>query len=121
VAVSREDLKHAVELPRAGDWNSAHAIVQLDETDEMACCLHACLHKFEGDDGNALLASPQRRPHIRGLCRCDGRRPRADVIAHHSPCGFAEEGLTRHLEILGNPCYSQRYFAYFFMRHRKNA
>lgn len=53
MALGREDLKHAVELARAGDWHAAHAIVQLDETGELACWLHACLHKIEGDEANA--------------------------------------------------------------------
>ncbi len=48
-----EELKHAVELALAGDWEGAHTIAQRDETDAMSCWLHACLHKIEGDDGNA--------------------------------------------------------------------
>lgn len=53
MALSREHLKHAVELARAGEWQAAHALVQPDETGELACWLHACLHKIEGDEANA--------------------------------------------------------------------
>ncbi len=35
-----------------GDWDRAHQIAQqLD--DRLAACLHACLHRKEGDEGNA--------------------------------------------------------------------
>lgn len=53
MAISREDLKRAVALAIAGDWDAAHAIVQRDESDVTSCWLHACLHKIEGDEGNA--------------------------------------------------------------------
>lgn len=53
MAISHEDLKRALELARAGDWHAAHAIVQQDESDPLSCWLHACLHKIEGDAGNA--------------------------------------------------------------------
>lgn len=36
-----------------GDWQRAHAIVQQDEQDPLACWLHAVLHKQEGDDWNS--------------------------------------------------------------------
>ena len=42
-----------VELAIAGDWDGAHAIAQREETDPVGCWLHACLHKMEGDTGNA--------------------------------------------------------------------
>lgn len=53
MAISREDLKRALDLARAGDWHAAHAIVQKDESDPLNCWLHACLHKMEGDACNA--------------------------------------------------------------------
>lgn len=53
MAINREDLKRALDLARAGDWHAAHAIVQQDESDPLSCWLHACLHKIEGDAGNA--------------------------------------------------------------------
>jgi hypothetical protein len=53
MAVPAHDLKHAVDLALAGDWDGAHAIAQRDDGDPMSCWLHACLHKIEGDSGNA--------------------------------------------------------------------
>lgn len=53
MAISREDLKRAVTLALAGEWDAAHALVQQDETDATSCWLHACLHKIEGDEVNA--------------------------------------------------------------------
>ena len=50
---SAEDLKRAVELALAGDWDGAHAIAQGDEFDPLFCWLHACLHKIQGDTGNS--------------------------------------------------------------------
>jgi hypothetical protein len=50
---STNDLKRAVDLALAGDWDGAHAIAQLDESDPLFCWLHACLHKIEGDSGNS--------------------------------------------------------------------
>lgn len=48
-----EQLRKAVALASAGDWNGAHAIVQTDETDPLSCWLHACLHRIEGNAANA--------------------------------------------------------------------
>lgn len=42
----------ALNLARAGNWDEAHRIVQ-DHEDELACLIHAWLHRQEGDDGNA--------------------------------------------------------------------
>lgn len=53
MAIRPEELKQAVALALAGDWNGAHALVQQDETNATSCWLHACLHKIEGDEGNA--------------------------------------------------------------------
>ena len=50
---SSDDLKRAVELALAGDWDGAHAIAQGDEFDPLFCWLHACLHKIQGDTGNS--------------------------------------------------------------------
>jgi len=51
--IDRKELARAVELALVGDWNGAHEIAQQDEDDELACWLHAVLHKIEGDAGNA--------------------------------------------------------------------
>ena len=53
---SKDDLKHAIDLALAGDWDGAHTVAQRDEADPLYCWLHACLHKMEGDAGNEWLA-----------------------------------------------------------------
>jgi hypothetical protein len=50
---SQEELRRAVDLALAGDWDGAHAIAQNDESDPLFCWLHACLHKIDGDTGNS--------------------------------------------------------------------
>jgi len=47
------DLKEAVERALAGQWAEAHQIVQKDEQGEVACWIHAVLHRQEGDLRNA--------------------------------------------------------------------
>ncbi|CCB65186.1 MULTISPECIES: hypothetical protein [unclassified Hyphomicrobium] len=47
------DLKRAVDLAIAGDWDGAHQIAQRDERDPMHRWLHAILHKIEGDGFNS--------------------------------------------------------------------
>jgi hypothetical protein len=47
------DLFKAIDSALAGDWDRAHKIVQQDETDPLACWIHAVLHKIEGDAGNS--------------------------------------------------------------------
>lgn len=42
----------ALELVRDGDWNGAHELIQ-SHSDELACLIHAYLHREEGDTGNA--------------------------------------------------------------------
>ena len=49
----RDDLIAAAEAALAGQWDSAHAIVQKHEDDATACWLHACLHKMEPDESNS--------------------------------------------------------------------
>jgi hypothetical protein len=44
--------RRALDLADAGDWDSAHAIVQ-DRDDPVSCWIHANLHREEGDHGNA--------------------------------------------------------------------
>jgi hypothetical protein len=50
---SRQALIEGVDLAIAGRWDEAHKIAQRDEDDRDFCWLHACLHKIEGDEGNA--------------------------------------------------------------------
>jgi len=47
------DLKDAVERALSGQWAEAHQIVQQDERSDMACWIHAVLHRQEGDLANA--------------------------------------------------------------------
>lgn len=46
------DLRRAVDLLAAGDWQAAHLIVQDDES-ALAAWLHGIVHTMEGDLGNA--------------------------------------------------------------------
>jgi hypothetical protein len=50
---SKTDLADAVHRALAGKWTEAHEIVQQDEQDELACWIHAVLHRQEGDLPNA--------------------------------------------------------------------
>jgi G3E family GTPase len=36
-----------------GDWEKAHGLVQMDETDHQCAWVHAYLHRKEGDPSNA--------------------------------------------------------------------
>ncbi|MEQ1646953.1 MAG: hypothetical protein ABL898_00080 [Hyphomicrobiaceae bacterium] len=53
MAIQRAELTRACDLALAGDWAGAHAIVQRDEDDVIACWIHAVLHKIEGDESNS--------------------------------------------------------------------
>lgn len=44
--------RDAVRAALAGEWNTAHQIVQQHE-DPLACWIHAVLHKMEGDAQNS--------------------------------------------------------------------
>lgn len=48
-----DDLRKAIELALAGQWDAAHRIVQGFEDDPVAAWIHAVLHKIEGDLGNS--------------------------------------------------------------------
>jgi hypothetical protein len=49
----KKDLRQAVALLAAGDWQGAHAIVQEDEESRLACWAHGIVHLMEGDVPNA--------------------------------------------------------------------
>ena len=51
--MSKDELNAAVSHARAGRWREAHEIVQQDEQGELACWIHAVLHRQEGDLSNA--------------------------------------------------------------------
>jgi hypothetical protein len=46
------DHKHVLDLAKSGDWEGAHAIVQVC-SDNLSCLIHGYLHRVEGDLGNA--------------------------------------------------------------------
>ena len=46
-------LLEAVDLALATRWGEAHGIVQEDEEGDVACWIHAVLHRQEGDLANA--------------------------------------------------------------------
>lgn len=44
--------RKALDLARDGHWDEAHRLIQ-SRSDELACLIHAYLHREEGDLGNA--------------------------------------------------------------------
>ncbi len=48
-----DQLRKAIELALAGNWDAAHRLVQQDEADPIAAWVHAVLHKIEGDVDNS--------------------------------------------------------------------
>ena len=50
--MANRDLQRAVELLAAGDWESAHKIVQ-EESSSLAAWLHGIVHTLGGDLDNA--------------------------------------------------------------------
>ncbi len=46
------DYRKALDLVRDGRWDDSHKVVQ-PYTDELACLIHAYLHRVEGDFENA--------------------------------------------------------------------
>ena len=47
------ELRRAISLLEAGDWQGAHAIVQQDEDSPLPCWAHGIVHIMEGDLPNA--------------------------------------------------------------------
>lgn len=47
------ELRRALSLLKAGDWQAAHAIVQRDEESPLPCWAHGIVHVMEGDLPNA--------------------------------------------------------------------
>jgi hypothetical protein len=47
------ELMEAIRFAMNDDWDDAHKIVQKYEDDNVACWIHAILHKIEGDTDNA--------------------------------------------------------------------
>jgi hypothetical protein len=59
------DLRRAVELLAAGDWDGAHKIVQ-DDSSALAAWLHGIVHTLEGDLENARYWYGQAGRGFRG-------------------------------------------------------
>jgi hypothetical protein len=53
MSAPNDDLLRAIELALAGEWDSAHNLVQQYEDDATASWIHAVLHKLEGDPANS--------------------------------------------------------------------
>jgi len=51
--LSKAQLAEAIDRALSGNWTASHEIVQQDEQDELACWIHAVLHRQEGDLPNA--------------------------------------------------------------------
>jgi hypothetical protein len=51
--LSSSELRKAVALLEAGDWQGAHVIVQKDEESPLPCWAHGIVHVLEGDLPNA--------------------------------------------------------------------
>lgn len=61
--ISDGELDRAIAHLEAGDWRSAHEIVQRDEESPLACWAHGIVHLQEGDEANASYWFRQaRRP-----------------------------------------------------------
>jgi hypothetical protein len=52
--ISDSELQRAIDHLEAGDWRSAHEIVQQDEESQLACGAHGIVHMMEGDEANSL-------------------------------------------------------------------
>lgn len=50
--MATDDHLKALKLARDGHWDAAHELVR-SASDELACQIHAYLHRQEGDLGNA--------------------------------------------------------------------
>ncbi len=51
--IAKKLFGEALAKAEQGKWREAHEIVQQDEESELACWLHAVLHRQEGDLANA--------------------------------------------------------------------
>ena len=51
--LTSSELRRAVALLEAGDWQAAHLIVQQDEDSPLPCWAHGIVHVMEGDLPNA--------------------------------------------------------------------
>ncbi len=51
--MSSDNRLRAIDLALRGQWEEAHRLVQQLEEDDLACWIHAVLHKIEGDSGNS--------------------------------------------------------------------
>jgi hypothetical protein len=71
-----DDLRRAIALALAGDWDGAHQLVQQYESDATAAWIHAVLHKMEGD-----LSNSGYWYRLAGQVEHFDDEPRAELIA----------------------------------------
>jgi hypothetical protein len=81
----KDDLLRANALALAGDWNSAHQIVQQYGDDATAAWMHAVLHKMEGDLSNAhyWYHHADRMKHIADEPRAELAAVKAELESRH--------------------------------------
>ena len=72
--MTEAEIAKAVDL--AGDWEAAHAIVQVDETGRFAGQVHAVLHQSEGDTPDARQWS-----RLAGQFFESSEDPKAELVA----------------------------------------
>jgi hypothetical protein len=77
--MAEKDLRQALALLEAGDWQAAHLIVQEDEESRLACWAHGIVHLMEGDVPNA-----------RYWYRRAGRALRDDVVIKDEVAALGE-------------------------------
>lgn len=65
------ELREAVALALAGDWQRAHEVAQRLEADPRACWLHAVVHRIEGDVANARYWYRRCRRELRANVSTD--------------------------------------------------
>lgn len=53
MSAPKDELRRAIDLALAGQWDAAHEIVQEYDDDATASWIHAVLHKLEGDLSNS--------------------------------------------------------------------
>ena len=69
-----KDLRQAVALLAAGDWQGAHAIVQEDEESRLSCWAHGIVHLMEGRRrGERALLVPRGRTASTLVVRHEGQ------------------------------------------------
>ena len=79
----QDDLRKAIDLALAGDWNGSHTLVQQYEQDSTAAWIHAVLHKMEGDLDNSRYwyRRADRLEHVSDEPRAELARIRKEMAS----------------------------------------